>query len=364
MEQLLKNFKENEIPIVDDMIDWVRVVDKDNNVLYANKKMCNEVDRCICGEKCYNLFKTGKKCDNCISGYTLETGNVAKKEVVYNNKTYNVVSSPLKDKNNEVVAAVEVFRDITLAKELTQELNKKNEKMFSDINFAKNMQIRMLPPKEIYNGLLLDYIYEPSEMLSGDIFDVYKINERFTGVYICDVVGHGVTASLLTMFVRQTLRTLSKNQYNINNIMKELHKMFLSLNLDSDKYFSLFFGIHDNETKLFSYVNAGHNTNPILISGKELILLQAKGYPICNIFENVEYEVSSIKLNLRDKLILYTDGIVEAENFEHEEFGEQRLIDAVRKDENILSNVYTEVNKFSANSLKDDCAIMLVEVVD
>ncbi len=364
MELMYKGYEDSHFNIVDGMIDWVRVVDINHNILYANKKMCYDVGRCLEGEKCFNLFKKNKKCVDCISCLTLETGKIAKKEVVYNNKTYNVVSSPLKNSNGEIIAAVEVFRDITYTKELTRELNEKSKKMFNDIKFAKNMQNRMLPPKEIYNGLALDYIYEPSEMLSGDIFDVYKINDQYTGVYICDVVGHGVTASLLTMFVRQTLRTLSKNQLNINKIMKELHKMFLSLNLDSDKYFSVFFGIYDRQTREFSYVNAGHNTNPILISDNEISLLEARGYPICNIFENVEYDVATIKLKLKDKLVFYTDGIVEAKNYDHEEFGEDRLIEIVKKGNSILLNVYAEVNKFSADSLKDDCAIMMVEVVD
>jgi len=364
MELSYKGFEDGHFNIVEGMIDWVRVIDRNNNILYANKKMCDDVGRCLEGEKCYNLLKKDSKCTDCISCLTLETGKVAKKEVVYDNKTYNVVSSPLKNNDGEIIAAVEVFRDITYAKELTKELNEKSRKMFSDIRFAKNMQSRMLPPKEIYNGLSLDYIYEPSEMLSGDIFDVYKINDRYTGVYICDVVGHGVSAALLTMFVRQTLRTISKNQFSINKIMKELHKMFLSLNLDSDKYFSVFFSIYDKQTREFSYVNAGHNTNPILISNNEISFLEAKGYPICNIFDNVEYEIATIKLKLKDKLIFYTDGIVEAKNHINEEFGEDRLIDIVKEGNNILLNVYSEVNKFSANSLKDDCAIMLVEVVD
>lgn len=364
MSLLDEDLENSRYNIVEGMIDWVRVVGANNKVLYANQKMCNDVGRCLEGEKCFHLLKRNSKCTDCISCFTLETGKIAKKEVVFDNKTYNVVSSPLKNNNGEIIAAVEVFRDVTYAKELTKEINDKNKKMFSDIRFAKNMQSRMLPPKEIYNGLSLDYIYEPSEMLSGDIFDVYLINDRYTGVYICDVVGHGVSASLLTMFVRQTLRTLSKNQLEINKVMKELHKMFLSLNLDSDKYFSVFFGIYDKQLREFSYVNAGHNTSPILLSDNKVSLLEARGYPICNIFENVEYDVSKINLNLKDKLILYTDGIVEAKNHNNEEFGENRLIDIVKNGNNILQDVYDEVKKFSADSLKDDCAIMLVEVVD
>lgn len=364
MNKIGYNYKDDQISLVDGMIDWVRIVDENHNILYSNKKIIDDLGEKFNQGKCYELLDTHTECSNCISCNTIRTGNVSEKEITIGGKTYNVVSSPIRNQNGEVVAAVEVFRDITYAKKLTLELNKSNIKMLEDINFAKNMQKRMLPPKEIYNGLLLDYLYEPSEMLSGDVFDVFKINNVKTGVYICDVVGHGVTASLLTMFVRQSLRTLSRNQHEINKIMEDLHKMFLSLNLDADKYFSLFFGIYDKHTKEFSYVNAGHNTNPIVLSNGSISFLSSKGYPICNLFDNVEYDISKIKLNMNDKIIFYTDGIVEAKNDKHAEFGEERLINIIKQDNDMLNQVYYQVKKFSSGMLKDDCAIMSIEVVD
>lgn len=364
MEAMLRGLEGNYFSIVEGMTDWVRVVDINNRVLYSNKKLRDDIGRDLDGEKCYGLFGQSEKCNVCISCKTLSTGKPEMKEVEFNNRIFNVISSPIKNSRNEMVAAVEVFRDVTNSKKLTKEINAKNKVMLDDIKFAQSMQNRMLPLKGIYNGLILDYIYEPSEMLSGDMFDIFKINDRYAGVYICDVVGHGVSASLLTMFVRQSLRTLSRNQYNPNKIMKELHKMFLSLNLDADKYFSVFFGIYDKESKEFAYVNAGHNTNPILISDNKASLLEARGYPICNIFEYVEYDISTVKLKLNDKLFFYTDGIIEARNKDKEEFGENRLIYIIENANNILQNIYSELKSFSYGSLKDDCAIMLLEVLD
>ncbi|QSX05317.1 SpoIIE family protein phosphatase [Sedimentibacter sp. zth1] len=364
MKQYLDDIINNHIYMLDEMMDWVRIVDKSGDVLYANKKMCSDFNRDLRGEKCYNLLDRKAKCGECISNYTIRTGEANEKEIKLSDKTYNVTSSPFTGDNGEVLAAVEVFRDITYAKRLTEELNYKNKVMTNDINFAKNMQKRMLPPKEIYNGLKIDHLYEPSDMLSGDMFDAFKINDEKTGLYICDVVGHGVSASLLTMFVRQSVRTLIRNQHDIVKMMKELHKMFLSLNLDSDKYFSIFFGIYDKNKREFSYINAGHNTKPILYSNRGITFLESKGYPICNLFEDVEYDVSTIKLQINDKLLFYTDGIIEAKNNNSEEFGEDRIIDIIKDSKNILIDIYYSVKKFSVGSLKDDCALMIVEVVD
>ncbi len=354
--------KEFHLEIVDGMIDWVRVVSKDNIVLYANKKMIEEVGE-IVGKKCYDVFCTNKKCDYCISKMTIEDGTILRKETSIGDKTYAVISSPMKDKFGEIMYSVEVFRDITKEKDLSKKINEKNKKMSDDIRFASNMQIRMLPPKGMYNGLSIDYLYESSELLSGDFFDVFQIDDENTGVYICDVVGHGVTASLLTVFVRQSIRTIAKGNMSLNKIMKELHKTFLSLNLDYDKYFSVFLGVYNKTTRDFSYVNAGHNSEPILLKKEGNIkLLSSKGYPIANIFDNVKYDVNKINLNVGDKLFLYTDGITEANNEENKQYGMDNLISVIKEEGNVLENLNTSLNNY-CKAHKDDYAMLMAEII-
>lgn len=362
MEQYGKNINEDQLSIVDGMIDWVRVVDKNNTVLYANKKMREDLGD-IVGKRCYDVFCTKTKCDNCISSITLEKGCIMKKQSVIDNKTYMVVSSPMHDEFGEITGSVEVFRDITTEMNLTKKINEKNKKMSDDINFARNMQKRMLPPKGMYNGVNIDYLYESSEFLSGDFFDVFKVDEENTGIYICDVVGHGVTASLLTIFVRQSLRTISKGNIRINNIMKELHKTFLALNLDYDKYFSVFFGIYNKKTCDFNYVNAGHNSEPILFTKNgKITMLKSKGYPIANIFDSVQYDVSSIKLNVGDRLFFYTDGITEAANEEGIQYGVQNIINIIENEGSILKNIKSSLNDY-CKVHKDDYAILMAEII-
>lgn len=356
------NLNEFQLEIVDGMIDWVRVVDKNNMVLYANKKMREELGE-IVGKKCYEVFCTKKNCEYCISKTTIENGSILKKEASIAGRTYTVISSPMKDKSGEVVYSVEVFRDITKEKDLAKKIKEKNKKMSDDINFARNMQIRMLPPKGMYNGLSIDYLYESSELLSGDFFDVFKIDEENTGVYICDVVGHGVSASLLTVFVRQSIRTIAKGNIGLNKTMKELHKTFLSLNLDYDKYFSVFLGIYNKTTHEFSYVNAGHNSEPILLKNDgEIVLLNSKGYPIANIFDNVKYDENKLNLSVGDKLFLYTDGITEAKNDENQQYGIERLINTIKKEGIVLNNLKKSLNEY-CKVHKDDYAILMAEII-
>jgi sigma-B regulation protein RsbU (phosphoserine phosphatase) len=357
-----KSIGSNQLSIADGMIDWVRVVDKDNIVLYANKKMQEELGEEIVGKKCYDVLCRDKRCEYCISSTTLEDGSIMRKNYKLGNKTYMIVSSPLFDDEGEIEGSVEVFRDITNEVLLSEKINEKNKKMSEDIKFAKNMQNRMLPPKGTYNGVSIDYLYESSESLSGDFFDVFEIDEDNTGIYICDVVGHGVTASLLTIFVRQSLRTIAKGNTSLNKIMGELHKTFLSLNLDYDKYFSVFFGICNKNSHEFKYVNAGHNSIPILIRDKNIKQLKLKGYPIANIFDKVDYNTGKVTLKVGDKLLLYTDGITETTNSEGIQFGLDNLIKTIQAEDNILKNIEISLNNFSTIH-KDDYAVLLAEII-
>lgn len=356
--------KDDQFEIVDGMIDWVRVIDRDNTVFYANKKMREDLGEDIVGKKCFEVLCRDKKCEYCISQETLTNGTILKKETELNNNTYMVISSPMVDDDGKIIGSVEVFRDITYEKELVKKVNEKNRKMSEDISFARNMQNRMLPPKGMYNSLNIDYLYESSELLSGDFFDVFKIDADNVGIYICDVVGHGVTASLLTIFVRQSLRTIAKAYNNADKIIEELHKTFLSLNLDYDKYFSIFFGIYNKVTHDFQYINAGHNSIPILLRNQnsDIVMLEAKGYPICNIFDVVEYDINHIKLFEGDKLFFYTDGITEAKNEKGQEFGVEKLINIIENSDKVLEKLKLSLENYS-NIQKDDYAILVAQLI-
>ncbi|MFA9424590.1 MAG: SpoIIE family protein phosphatase, partial [Sedimentibacter sp.] len=340
------------------------VIDKNNIVFFANKKMKEDLGESILGKKCYEVFCTGKKCDNCISNETLSNGSIHRKETILNDKTYMVVSSPMIGENNEIIGSVEVFRDMTIEKELAKKINEKNKKMSEDIAFSRNMQMRMLPPKGIYNSVNIDYLYESSESLSGDFFDVFNMDSDNVGIYICDVVGHGVTAALLTIFVRQSLRTIAKGKSNPDKIIAELHKTFLALNLDTEKYFSVFFGIYNKITHNFQFVNAGHNSLPMLLknNSKEIEILESKGYPICNIFDSVEYDVKTVKLNEGDKLFFYTDGITEARNELGQEYGVEKLMEIIKSSHNILEELKSSLDKYS-DVQRDDYAILMAEII-
>ncbi|NMA86440.1 MAG: serine/threonine-protein phosphatase, partial [Tissierellia bacterium] len=214
-------------------------------------------------------------------------------------------------------------------------------------------------------NLQIEHLYKPCEMLSGDIFDIYYIDEDNIGIYICDVVGHGVTASMMTMFVRQTMRAIKDDILSPSKALSELHQKFIALDLDTDKYFTIFYGVFNTKDRSFKYSNGGHNCVPIKINDEEISLLKINGFPISLIFNEVSYIEKEIKLNSGDKILFYTDGITEAKNIHGEEFEIDGVLKIIEEnEEDILNKIVYNVERFRWGEQKDDLAMVLMEVLN
>ena len=351
--------------VLESMADWVRVIDYNGNILYANKSMKDSLGDNIVGMKCYAAHGQLEPCGFCISRRSIETKETIQKEEIIQGRYFTVKSSPVLDNHGQVIAAVEVFRDVTRERKLELELIEKNTKMSNDLLFAKRLQHRILPKTGIYGNLQIDHLYKPCEMLSGDIFDIYYIDEDNIGVYICDVVGHGVTASMMTMFVRQTMRAVKDDILSPSRTLSELHQKFTSLDLDVDKYFTIFYGVFNTKDRSFKYSNGGHNCVPIKFNDNGITLLKTNGFPISLIFNEVDYVEKEIKLNPGDKILFYTDGIIEAKNIYGEEFEIDGILKVIKENkEDILNKIVYNVERFRWGEQNDDLAMVLMEVLN
>ena len=350
--------------VLEGMADWVRVVDKEGTIIYANKTMKEALGHNIVGMRCYRSHGKSSPCSFCITERSINTGEIVQKEEKINGRYFSVKSSPVTNSEGIVFAAVEVFRDVTRERKLELELIEKNKKMSKDLGFAKRIQERILPDRDILDNIAIDYIYRPSEMLSGDMFDVFHIDDENIGIYISDVSGHGVAAAMMTMFIRQTMRSIKDDILNPSDALSELYQRFSTLNLDVDKYFTIFYGVFNKKTYELKYSNAGHNCVPIKYNKKGMEMLEIKGYPMTLLFDEIVYEEKSIKLMKGDKILFYTDGITEAKDKEGREFGIDSVLQIIKDHkENILNEINNNIVTHSWGEQHDDFALVLMEVV-
>lgn len=154
-------------------------------------------------------------------------------------------------------------------------------------------------------------VYRPAEWVSGDIYDIARLDEEHIGFYLADAVGHSVPAALLTMFLKQAIimrQTLGDRYviYRPADVIKTLNHRMVEQELNGCLFATCFYGLLNIRTLQLDYARAGH-PYPVLIRDDELISLQTRG-GLLGVFETSEFEQHSLQLQTGDKLFVYSDG--------------------------------------------------------
>ncbi|HML35839.1 MAG TPA: SpoIIE family protein phosphatase [Bacillota bacterium] len=308
----------NNAPLMRELIEemdyMIRIMDEDHNVIYMNKKM-SEVFGHTLGHICYSLLGREEKCEHCVTEETKETGKKDTKHVPIGDRYYDLISSPPVSTVNGKNYSIELLHDITDEKKTEDELLKHYEKLKADIEFAKHIQERALPIDGVcWDTIEINSDYLPSEDLGGDLFDVIKMNDSESLIYIADVSGHGITSSLLTIFLRQVVRgRIGETKVDLKEILELLQKSYNELGVDKEQYLTILFCLYNKEKREATFLNAGHNCMPVLIKNTgEVREIKVKGMPVCSLMKVTPREEATVSVESGDRIILYTDGIMEA----------------------------------------------------
>lgn len=354
--------------IINGMNDWVRVLDLDCNIVYANKAMEDALMKPIVGKKCYEAFDKQEPCENCVSRKSIRDMKTYEKEETLDNKIFSVISSPVTNSDGRIIGAVEVLRDITVLKQMQKKIVRQNRELNNELDMAKKLQMSLLPTNLSEERVKYSFIYEPCRTLGGDFFDIFRINEDRIGVYIADVSGHGVSSSLLTVFLRSSI---NKNVLSPSEVLRQLYSEFNNVGLDPDLYITIFYSIINFSDLTITYSNAGHNISPIVFGKSRVEVLNKPGFPISSWVKNPCYTDDCLKLSKGEKVFYSSDGIVELRNSEKEQFGEERLLKVLLNDESepkkTLRNIFTSACNFagieSMEQIYDDITMAILELV-
>ena len=258
----------------------------------------------------------------------------------------------------------------------TQELRKLNDQLMEDLRYAKDIQKAIYPSKlPQYRDVVFDSRYFPAEMVGGDFYNIFKRDEENIALFIGDVSGHGVPAAMLTIFVNQTVRTLIDSESRIINpsaVLNNIYQSFNKANFNDEVYIVMIYALYNIKERRLTFSSAGHNVEPIIIKADgDVEEINIKGFPICKFAEyyNNPYRDNTLVLNPKDKLLFYTDGLIEARNMDGEFYSKERLIDLLKTNSDKSCK---ELNKVISNSLfdfkgkyalRDDVTFFILEVV-
>jgi sigma-B regulation protein RsbU (phosphoserine phosphatase) len=234
-----------------------------------------------------------------------------------------------------------------------------------ELQRAREIQQSLLP-KEIPQlpGIAVATAWQPALAVGGDYFDVLRLDGKRLAICIADVSGKGVAAALLMANVQASLRASVRDLDSPARVCGIVNGM-LRESIAGNKFVTFFCGVLDANTRTFRYCNAGH-PYPILVSDGAAHTLD-EGGAVLGVFPSWDYQDSSVNLKSGDRLLLFTDGITEAEDAQGEEFGVERVAafgkaHAASSAAELNKQLLAQVSDFCAAQFQDDATLVVVAV--
>ena len=263
------------------------------------------------------------------------------------------------------------FNTMTESIERLIEESREHERLQSELEIAREVQVRMFPreaPK--LSTLEVLGVCRPAQVVSGDFYDYIQLSPSRIALAFGDVSGKGISAALvmatLHSIVRTQLSLLARSNGEFALSTAELvarTNRQLHTDTSDDKFATLFFAGYDERENLLSYSNAGH-LPPLLIRGGEIQQLEVTGM-VAGAFPESTYESQQLELQPGDTLVAFTDGLTEPENAYEEGFGEERFREAILRHcdlptREMIAAVMQEVTDWTGESSLQDDMTMLV----
>ena len=249
----------------------------------------------------------------------------------------------------------------------------KNEKdlitIANELETARRIQSFILPGESIrIEGLTLTARYVPVASVAGDFYDFVKVDEKRLGILIADVSGHGVPASLISSMVKIAFASNTVHAANPSQMLDSINKVLCG-KLESD-FVTAGYLFLDTEDKTMIYAGAGHM--PLLFwrpAEKKIYEFREKG-TILGQFEDIQFKNIRFAIEPDDRIILYTDGIIETPNPTHTLFGLERLKEFIMSHtqlpagqfaDALIRQIFDWSGKPSEEALDDDLTLIVVD---
>jgi serine phosphatase RsbU (regulator of sigma subunit) len=218
-------------------------------------------------------------------------------------------------------------------------------------------------------GLSFGYQYRPSRMVGGDMFDVVAVGKNRVAIMMADVSGHGLAAALLTSVAKVLFRTGAEQCHEPAKLLRWLNRQISSY-LATGEFLTVFLGLWNVDSHMFSYSGAGHPPALLFTPGTRSVERLHVSPGIVGTKPDGEFSTASVKLSTGQRIVCYTDGITEAMNDRSMLFGEDGLAHACVRwagvpIERMVENLFSEVDQFLAGEpRRDDQAMLALEITD
>jgi phosphoserine phosphatase RsbU/P len=238
------------------------------------------------------------------------------------------------------------------------------ERLERDLALARGIQASLLPetPPQL-SEFEISVFHRPTQMVGGDYYDFLMLDQDTMLTVVADVEGKGVASALMMSNLQAMLHTLVGHLHSLERLVEAINNLMASEGRQR-KFMSMFVAMLDRRHHGLHYINAGHVPPAVIRAGGEIESLREGGMVI-GVIPGQSYSRGFLRLEKGDVFIACTDGITEAMDRNGEEYGLERLIEAVRKNrqlhtQEIIDRVNSEVDDFSRGGIHEDDKVLLV----
>jgi phosphoserine phosphatase RsbU/P len=265
------------------------------------------------------------------------------------------------------------FDSMTASVERLLVESKEKTRLEGELKIAREVQAQLFPrTAPELPGVELYGVCRPARGVSGDYYDFLKLDQDHVGLVLGDVSGKGIFAALLMAGIQSAVRAQFYDGHAPGGLpdSAEISPAVLVARLNrqlyastsEEKYATFFYAVYDGQSRTLTYTNAGHPA-PFLFHHQALLRLESGG-TVVGLFPSARYEQAQVRVEPGDVLLAFTDGLTEPENSYSEEFGEKRLIGAVRQDldsppETLMDEIYRRITDWTGSAEPQDDMTML-----
>jgi sigma-B regulation protein RsbU (phosphoserine phosphatase) len=251
--------------------------------------------------------------------------------------------------------------------QLYQRVAQQEQRLERDLAMAREVQLRLLPPaKPQHKRAEFASRFLPARTIGGDLYDFLPYDANRSAIALGDVSGKAAAAALYAALVSGIMRSVAPQHLSPSEMLKTLNDALQERKLDS-QYVTMLFGVWNDENLTMQIANGG-SVQPLFCRGEEIETIRAEGFPL-GMFPNATWEEFSIATQPGDSVVFFSDGIVDAQNATGEMFGNDRLIETVRKHHHksasrLAESILTDVGRFQGKRDRfDDETVVVLRVI-